>query len=443
MSNIIKATYKNHVARMQQLHLHSMQKAQVEFLVIGSGRAQFHFLDDQHYPVKTNPLFKAWLPLLRHVDCYLIIAPNTKPKLLYFQEQDFWHKPAADPDEFWANELDIVLYADKKMPTQMINKIEGRWAYLGEEHSIPVGCTPDAINPKAVIDFLHFHRCVKTDYEIRSMEQAQTIAVQGHHAAESAFRQGASEFETNIAYIRAVQQSETELPYNNIIAFNESAATLHYQHLSRADGKEMPSHSFLIDAGAECNGYASDITRTYSYSDDSFANLISLMHAKQQQICAQVLTGTNYADIHAYSHEKIAEFLQDSELVSGSVESMTHSDITRTFYPHGIGHPLGLQVHDVGGFLIGEDGETKNAPARDPFLRMTRDLQPGMVVTIEPGVYFIEFLLHKLRATPSGDQINWPLVDSLKKFGGIRVEDNVLVTGEAPRNLTREAFASR
>jgi Xaa-Pro dipeptidase len=99
-------------------------------------------------------------------------------------------------------------------------------------------------------------------------------------------------------------------------------------------------------------------------------------------------------------------------------------------------------VHDAAGFAAGPDGGTREKPAGHPYLRLTRDLEPGFAVTIEPGIYFIDSLLEAARADGRGRAIDWKRVDALRPFGGIRIEDNVVAQAGAPRNLTREAFAA-
>ena len=103
---------------------------------------------------------------------------------------------------------------------------------------------------------------------------------------------------------------------------------------------------------------------------------------------------------------------------------------------------LGLQVHDVAGFTVTPDGKQKARPQSHPYLRLTRTLEPGCVVTIEPGLYFIDQLLEKARTSPLGKQINWQQVEKFKPYGGVRIEDNVAATTGEPENLTRPAFAA-
>jgi Xaa-Pro dipeptidase len=114
--------------------------------------------------------------------------------------------------------------------------------------------------------------------------------------------------------------------------------------------------------------------------------------------------------------------------------------LSAVFFPHGLGHYLGLQTHDVAGLIADADGTPIPRPEGHPFLRLTRTLEAGNVLTIEPGLYFIEPLLRKWRENGDAGAIVWEKVEELAPYGGIRIEDNMLVTDGKPRNLTREAF---
>jgi Xaa-Pro dipeptidase len=116
--------------------------------------------------------------------------------------------------------------------------------------------------------------------------------------------------------------------------------------------------------------------------------------------------------------------------------------VTRVFLPHGIGHLLGLEVHDVGGFMASADGGEIPRPEEHPYLRLTRVLEDGFVVTMEPGIYFIPQLLAAARADARGPLINWSRVEALTPFGGIRIEDDLAVNPQGCENLTRDAFRS-
>ena len=131
------------------------------------------------------------------------------------------------------------------------------------------------------------------------------------------------------------------------------------------------------------------------------------------------------------AHRKLARVLKDVGVVKGSAEGAVASGLTRAFLPHGLGHSLGLQVHDVG-------CKEKAPKPENPYLRNTSIIEEGQVFTIEPGCYFIASLLDELKASPEGKAVDWKLVDELRPFGGVRIEDDLQVTAAGYENLTRE-----
>tara|TARA_B100000586_G_scaffold261470_1_gene228764 strand:- start:494 stop:958 length:465 start_codon:yes stop_codon:yes gene_type:complete len=150
------------------------------------------------------------------------------------------------------------------------------------------------------------------------------------------------------------------------------------------------------------------------------------------------IPGVDYPEIHLAALNKIGQLLIELDICHGSAEELMKSHVSHLFMPHGVGHLLGLQVHDVGGHQQSINGAIKPPPSDTPSLRNTRELSEGMVFTIEPGCYFIPFLLEPERSQERGKAINWKLVDELYCCGGIRVEDNVLVAEAGVENLTRQ-----
>ncbi len=146
--------------------------------------------------------------------------------------------------------------------------------------------------------------------------------------------------------------------------------------------------------------------------------------------------------MHIATHRLLGGVLNDSELATGDPETLIATGVTSAFFPHGLGHLLGVQVHDAGGFMESESGTTIDPPSGHPFLRLTRVLEENMVLTIEPGIYLIDMLLENLRGTPAESHVNWDTVDALRPFGGIRIEDNIRVLADGSENFTRDAFAA-
>jgi Xaa-Pro dipeptidase len=158
-------------------------------------------------------------------------------------------------------------------------------------------------------------------------------------------------------------------------------------------------------------------------------------------MCAQVRAGFDYKQLHLDAHLALAGILQDFGVIKVSPQAALETGVSSAFFPHGIGHGIGLQVHDVAGFAATDAGGTIAKPEGHPYLRLTRVLEPGMVVTIEPGIYFIDMLLEKLKQDGHADSVDWARVDAFRPYGGIRIEDDVVCTDDAPLNLTRDGFA--
>jgi Xaa-Pro dipeptidase len=315
-----------------------------------------------------------------------------------------------------------------------------RVAYLGDPFPELADWGVAAINPGRLIRHLDFERAIKSPYELACLREASRLGALGHRAAERAFVDGAPELAIEQAFIGACGQRERELPYNPIIALNEGGATLHYQLLSATP--PASSRSLLIDAGVQFAGYASDITRTHTrqglYPD--FAALIDLMERMQQTLCDEVRAGVDWRDVQLSAHVRVAGVLREAGIIRCGPAEAVDTGITQVFLPHGIGHLLGLQVHDVGGFMHGPDEGDIPRPEGHPFLRLTRVLRAGFVVTMEPGIYFIDSLLAEARADARGQAIDWPRVESFRPFGGIRIEDDLAITESGCENLTRDAF---
>lgn len=432
--------YPQHLETVRARYDDALEKSGAAFAVVFSGAPRYAFLDDNTYPFRANPHFVSWLPVTNAPFSYIVYTPGKKPVLIYYQPEDYWHVVPADPEGYWTSGFDLRVVRNTEDAADHLPAERDKCVLLGEiddpEHALGV----ERINPTTVLNLLHLGRGCKTPYELECMRLASRRGVAGHRAAESAFRAGASEFNIHQAYRAAVSLGDNELPYGNIVALNEHGAVLHYTDLDR--DAPVESRSFLIDAGAQVHGYASDITRTYAAGDAEFGALIERMDELQRKVVDGVRVGVDFRDLHLETHRLLAGVLADAELASGTPDELISSGATSAFFPHGLGHLLGVQVHDVGGHLADESGTTIDPPSGHPFLRLTRVLEEDMVLTIEPGIYIIDMLLDNLRGSPAEAQINWQAVDRLRPFGGVRIEDNVRVLVDGAENLTRDAFAA-
>ena len=431
--------YPQHIAELQRRSTLALERGGCDHLVVPSGTLHYQVFDDRDYPYAVNPQFKAWAPLTRTPGSWLVFTPGQKPKLIYLQPFDYWHVVPEAPAGYWVDQFDIVIIRKPDEALQHLPGNPARCAILGEPQSTLGDFVPD--NPAAVVNYLEYHRAFKTPYEILMMREATRVGVRAHRAAEAAFRAGKSEFDIHMAYCSAARQDANELPYHNIVALNEHGAVLHYTELDTVAPQDI--RSFLIDAGGSFGGYASDITRTYAFDRGSeFQSLIAAVDAAQLAMCAEVRAGFDYRQLHLGAHLKLAGVLRDFGIIDLSPEAALETGVSNAFFPHGIGHGIGLQVHDVAGFAASDAGGVIPRPEGQPFLRTTRVLEAGMVMTIEPGIYFIDMLLDEVRKGAHARSVNWDRVAQFRPYGGVRIEDDVVCTDGDPINLTRDQFAA-
>ncbi len=434
----LEATFGPHLEAVCQRSAQALAACGYGALLVHSGPLLPVFEDDRTYPFRAHAPFKVWVPLTDAPDCFVWFEPGLPPRLILHQAVDYWHKPAQLPQAHWVRHFDVRAAADREGARRELPPDLSRAAYIGDAFAELTRWGIGAINPGHLMRRLDFPRAVKTPYELACLREASRLGARGHRAAERAFAAGASEFEIELAFLAGCGQREQELPYNPIIALNTGGAVLHYQVLEKRAPRER--HSLLIDAGAEFAGYASDITRTYSGGDRDFDALIRRLDKMQQALCAGVRAGVDWRDVQLKAHELTGELLHEADITRCSAEEAVGRAVTSVFLPHGIGHLLGLEVHDVGGFMRSAEGGDIPRPEGHPYLRLTRVLEEGFVVTMEPGIYFIPRLLDAARADARAGSINWPRVEALSKFGGIRIEDDLTVRRDGCENLTRDAF---
>ena len=425
-----ETTYPQHIAYLQRSCEAILAEQKYEAIVLCSGAAQSkNRFDDQSWPLSATPAFAHWCPLVEP-DSYVVVRQGRTPTLVRTVVDDFWETtPPPESDHFWSS-FDVVTvgpgHAGDVLPG-------GKVAVVTRD---PGSSPPGDVNPQGVIAALDALRTKKTAYEIENQAEATRRAVRGHKRTEEVFKAGpVSELGVHLAYLEASEQDDLWTPYKGIVALGEHAAVLHYVAYQKT--KVSGDTSLLVDAGARSNGYGSDITRTYvrgtSPPAKRFGELLARMDQLQLEVIRRIKVGMPYEDLHDDSHRLLADVLRDLGIAKGASTDLVDRGITRGFFPHGLGHSLGVTTHDVG---------MKLRPPRDnnKFLRNTSVIEAGQVFTIEPGFYIIDALLAPLKDDERARMIDWKLVDELRPFGGIRIEDNVVVEAKGTRNLTREAY---
>ncbi|MGE0598937.1 MAG: aminopeptidase P N-terminal domain-containing protein [Dehalococcoidia bacterium] len=278
-------------------------------------------------------------------------------------------------------------------------------------------------------------RRAKDATEIALMQSAADASRAGHLYALRQTRPGLTErqlqIEVEAEFFRAGAERTA---YGSIVGTGSNGAVLHFSPTERAmrDGEIV-----LMDAGAEFEGYASDVTRTFPVGprfSGAQRDLYQLVLDVQQSAIAAARPGVEYRDLHLAACHQIAEGLSQLGILKGRADELVERDAHALFFPHGLGHMLGLSTHDAGGCLA---GRTPSDRFGLKWLRADLPLQPGYVVTIEPGIYFIKALIDDpQRRSDFADCIDWAKVEAMRDFGGIRIEDDVLITEGGSRVLT-------
>lgn len=433
--------YAAHVKEREDRTARALTETGFDRLLVHSGLPFTYFADDQDAPFRTTPHFAHWAPV-EGPGHLLDFVPGKKPRIVRLVPRDFWYAPPTPAPDFVREVFDVVDVATTEEAWRETGRVPigPRTAFIGraESEAREHGVAPTSINALSLVKRLDWDRSYKSAYEAATIAEANAKAAPGFAAAEKAFFGGASEMEIHHAYLDAVGCMEEDLPYPTIIGLDERAATLHY-YGKRETGA---GNVLLIDAGARVRLYASDITRTFVTGDVEpvFGKLLEGMKALQRTLALEARPPRPYLDVHVQAHRLVAALLAETGVVKVSAAEAFERNLTLPFLPHGLGHFLGIQVHDVAGRQADRAGTPAPPPEKFPSLRTMRTIEEQMVFTIEPGLYFIPMLLEPYREGKTRGAFDWPLVNRLVTCGGIRVEDNVYVGKDANRNLTRESL---
>jgi Xaa-Pro aminopeptidase len=278
-------------------------------------------------------------------------------------------------------------------------------------------------------------RLVKDPGELALLREANRITAVGHQTAMRSAGPGLHEFQVQAELERGFRHAgATGLGYGSIVAAGRNGAVLHY-HANAA--RLRAGQLLLIDAGAECRGYTADVTRTFPVSGRFTRvqrDLYEIVLAAQDACIGMARAGRTTVELQGLAERTLADGLRGLGLLVGALDELVESEAVRIFFPHGIGHTLGLDVHDTQGRR-----SRRLRRRKGPRIRFRARLEAGFVITIEPGIYFIEALLDDkaLRARHRG-RVAFEKARRLLPLGGIRIEDDVLVRASGPpENLTR------
>jgi Xaa-Pro aminopeptidase len=356
---------------------------------------------------------------------------------------------AFDPDDGWTDFVAPVTRDEQLWEGAQPDSVDGPYVtdlvpWLEERSDRQVAClgshVPEIpVSAAAVTEIRHALNHVrrqKDPVEIARMREAERATKAGFAAIGNLVEPGRSEREVQIELeAEFFRKGADDLAFDTIVGGGPNSAVLHFPPTKRRfEGGEL----VLIDAGGEVRGYASDVTRTYPVSgtfDTTQEELHALVRGAGETAIRRCRVGTEFADVHLAAAQVIAEGLEAFGLLRGHPDDLVSNGAVSVFFPHGIGHMVGLGVRDAGELLHTRHEESETLAK----LRIDLALLPGHVVTIEPGVYFVPALLHdpELRKAHR-ESVDWDRAEAMLDFGGIRIEDNVLITEDGCEVLTQD-----
>lgn len=375
---------------------------------------------DQCYPYITHPDYR-WL-----TECQReggILAFDPKSGWIHFE-------PAVtDMERVWGGGPAPIGRPLEELDPWLVERQDRVRVRLG------ANATPTDETSRRIQAQLLNSRRPKDEGEIDLIRRAVDATRAAHAAAVAAIRPGATEREVQIELeTAAVRAGASSMGYATIVGTGTNSAIF---HATPGPTKIGENEFVLIDAGAQVDGYTADVTRTYPSSGKFTADQQWIYDAVLRALLRATdacRVGAEWSEIHLTAARSLAESLVEAGVLHGSAEAAVESEAIALFFPHGVGHLVGLGVRDASGPALGRKGDRRFAGIN---LRMDLPLGEGYLTTVEPGLYFIPALLQSPeRRARFGDQVNWSEAERYLGLGGVRLEDNILVTTNGPVNLT-------
>ena len=395
---------------------------------------------DYEFPFRQESNFW-YLTGVNEPDFHLILDLKEQEYHLFVPDRDaqyaVWHGIVQSKQELQEEYEPDHLHYENKLP-KVIRELDPEKIYCIDEvqaEFIEKFERDLPIDLDTLEDALTHCRVFKTGWELDQMRESARVNNIAHNAVLEALEPGKYEHEMKAVFdYHQIENGLMQDAYNGIFAAGKNSAILHYVDNNR---QIKDGDLFLIDAGYEYNGYASDFTRTYPANGEFNSTQATIYEAvleAQKQVIETAEPDVKMEDLHILAARVMMQGLKDADLVSGSIDDLMEKDVFALFFPHGLGHFIGLDTHDVGGYPKGV--ERIERPGIK-YLRMRRTLQPSMVLTIEPGLYFVPALLKPaLEDDEASRFLNESKLTDMMDFGGVRIEDNLIITEDGYENMT-------
>ncbi|MFY0684830.1 MAG: aminopeptidase P family protein [Balneola sp.] len=400
----------------------------------------YRYDTDYEFPFRQESNFW-YLTGVNEAECSLLLDLKTEEYHLFVPERDaqyaVWHGYVKTKEQYIEEyKPDHLHYRNDIL--HVLNELKPDTVYCIDEEQAEFVEDLDRgfhVETEALVDALTYCRVLKTDWELDQLREACRVNDLAYLEVMKSIKPGMFEYEMKAIFNKVqLENGLMQDAYNGIFATGINGSILHYVE---NNSKSKNGDLFLMDSGFECNGYASDYTRTFpvngTYTDIQKGIYNSVLSGMNKVLDA-MKPGIKMEDMHLLAARTMMEGLKDLGIVKGDVDDMMNENIFALFFPHGLGHFLGLDTHDVGGYPKGVD---KIDRPGIKFLRARREMQPGMVVTIEPGIYFVPAVLKPaIQDSEKNQFLNTDKIESLLNFGGIRIEDDIIITDDGIDNMT-------
>jgi Xaa-Pro dipeptidase len=284
-------------------------------------------------------------------------------------------------------------------------------------------------------------RVIKSPLELDLLRYVNRVSSEAHKQVMRQIKPGMSEFQMESIFLHECyfKGGCRHTSYTCICASGENGAILHYGHAAAPNSKQLHDGDMVVfDMGVEYHCYASDITCSFPVNGKFTADqriVYETVLAAQQAVMREMKPGVEWGHMHRLANRVICQELKRHGLLKGEVDEMMKHHVGALFMPHGLGHFLGIDTHDVGGYPKGMERIPEPGIKS---LRTLRKLEAGMVITVEPGIYFIEHLLDRAAKDPAHSQfLNMDVINRFRRFGGVRIEDDVIITENGIENMTK------
>lgn len=413
-------------------------------VILQGGSSEMRYCSD-HEPLFRQESYFHWLFGVEEPDFYGAVEVDTGKAILFpprlpdsyavwmgklLTEQDFKFRYGVDEAHFADKIADVL--ASKKPAVLLtlygLNTDSGKYS----QEAVFDGIGNFTVNNQLLHPEISECRVFKSDKELEVMRYANKISSAAHKAVMKNMQPGMYEYQAESVFKNYCQYmgGMRAQSYTCICASGDNGSVLHYGHAGAPNSKQINDGDMcLFDMGGEYYCYASDITCSFPCNGkftDKQRQVYQAVYDASRAVMAACRPGVSWVDMHKLAERVTLEALKKMGLVRGDVDAMMAVRLGAVFMPHGLGHFMGIDTHDVGGYPEGMQRSTEPGLKS---LRTVRTLQPRMVLTIEPGLYFIDVLLNAALENPEQSQfLVREAIDAFRGFGGVRIEDDVVIT---------------